>query len=190
MESSDWNPVSLGLHANGRNNNSQLCWDIQCIVGRAQPVCLCKPCVMSVRGPNNVGRAVQTDPTFLRYPSAITEKRKCWELLAEKFDRFQTLRNNTQQHPTTCNNRVCKRTQHVTSNNVGSCWSTMLRPVARSLTWGEKCASRANCCFSLLNLLLFCRSRYYQFADTVIFRRFILYKIKKLNGSTITLIAT
>ena len=33
---------------------------------------------------------------------------------------------------TTCN-RVCKRTQHVTSNNVGSCWSTMLRPFARSL---------------------------------------------------------
>ena len=39
------------------------------------------------------------------------------ELLTEKFDRFQTLRNNTQQHPITCN-RVCKRTQHVTSNIV------------------------------------------------------------------------
>ena len=38
-----------------------------------------------------------------------------------------------QEHPTTCN-RVCKRTQHVTSNNVGSCWSTMLLPFARSLT--------------------------------------------------------
>ena len=57
---------------------------------------------MSVRGPNNVGRAVQTDPTLLRYASAITEQKKCWELLAEKFDRFQTLRNNKQQHPTTC----------------------------------------------------------------------------------------
>ena len=56
---------------------------------------------MSVRGPNNVGRAVQTDPTFLRYALAITEQKKCWELLAEKFDRFQTLGNNTQQHPTT-----------------------------------------------------------------------------------------
>ena len=78
-------------------------------------------CVMSVRGPNNVRRAVQTDPTLLRYASAITEQKKCWELLAEKFDRFQTLR------------RVCKRTQHVTSNNVGSCWPTMLRPFARGL---------------------------------------------------------
>ena len=33
--------------------------------------------------------------------------------------RFQTLRNSSQQHATTCN-RVCKRTQHVTSNNVAS----------------------------------------------------------------------
>ena len=87
---------------------------------------------MSVRGPKNVGRVVQTDPTLLRYASAITEEKKCWELLAEKFDRFQTLLNNTQQHPTTCN-RVCKRTQNVTSNNVGSCWPTMLRPFARGL---------------------------------------------------------
>ena len=54
--------------------------------------------------PNNVGRVVQTDPTLLRYASAITEQKKCWELLAEKFDRFQTLRNNTQQHPTGCAN--------------------------------------------------------------------------------------
>ena len=118
----------IRLHANGRNN-SQHCWDLQCIVGRIQPVSLCKPCVMSVRGPNNVGRAVQTDPTLLRYASAITEQKKCWELLAEKFDLFQTLRNNTQQYPKTCN-RVCKGTQHVTFNNVGSCWSTMLRPFA------------------------------------------------------------
>ena len=72
---------------------------------------------------------MQTDPTLLRYASAITEQKKCWELLAETFDRFQTLRNNTQL---TCN-RVSQRTQHVTSNNAGSCWSTMLRPFARSL---------------------------------------------------------
>ena len=55
---------------------------------------------MSVRGPNNVGRPVLTDPTLLRYASVITEQKKCWELLAEKFDRFQTLRNNIQQHAT------------------------------------------------------------------------------------------
>ena len=112
-----------------RCNNSQQVWDLQCIVGRIQPISLGNPCVMSVRGPNNVGRAVQTDPTLLRYASAITEQKKCWELLAEKFDRFQTLRNNTQQHPTS--KKVCKRTQHVTSNNAGICWPTMLRPFAR-----------------------------------------------------------
>ena len=113
-----------------RCNNSQQVWDLQCIVGRIQPISLCKPCLMSVRDPNNVGRAVQTDPTLLRYASAITEQKKCWELLAEKFDRCQTLRNNTQQHLTTCN-RVCKRTQQVTCNIVGSCWPRMLRPFAR-----------------------------------------------------------
>ena len=41
--------------------------------------------------------------------------------------------NFAQQHPTTCN-RVCKRTQHVTSI-VGSCWSTMLRPLHAVLRW-------------------------------------------------------
>ena len=87
---------------------------------------------MSVRGPNSVGKAVQTDPTLLRYASAITKQQKCWELLAEKFDWFQALHNNTQQHPSTCNS-VCKRTQHVTTDNIGSCWAKMLRPFARSL---------------------------------------------------------
>ena len=89
--------------ANGCNS-SQQCWDLQCIVGRIQSIRLCKPCVMGVRGANNVGRAAQTDPTLLRYASAITEQKKCWELLAEKFDRFQTLRNNTQQRATGCAN--------------------------------------------------------------------------------------
>ena len=39
--------------------------------------------------------------------------------LLNRFDRFQTLRNNSQQHATSCNS-ACKRTQHVTSNNVAS----------------------------------------------------------------------
>ena len=65
---------------------------------------------MIVRDPNNVGRAVQTDPTLLRYASAITEQKKCWELLAEKFDWFQTFRNNMQkgvQTDSTCNIQQC-----------------------------------------------------------------------------------
>ena len=70
---------------------------------------------MSVRDPNNVGRAMQTDPTLLRYASAITKQKKCWELLAEKFDRFQTLCNNMQQVVQTYNMK----------------YPTMLRPFAR-----------------------------------------------------------
>ena len=69
----------------------------------------------------------------------------CWPMLANcwpstpkillrtfahswKFDRFQTLLNNSQQYVTTCNrvSRASKRTQHVTSNDVGSCWPTVL----------------------------------------------------------------
>ena len=42
--------------------------------------------------------------TLLRYASSITKQKKFWELLAQKFDRFQTLRNNTQQHATRCAN--------------------------------------------------------------------------------------
>ena len=36
---------------------------------------------MHMRGPNCVGRAVQTDPTLLCYTSPITEQKKCWVLL-------------------------------------------------------------------------------------------------------------
>ena len=59
-----------------------------------------RSCVMSVPGPNNVGKAVQTDPALLLYASAIMEQKKCCEFLAQKFARFQTLRNNSQQHAT------------------------------------------------------------------------------------------
>ena len=59
---------------------------------------------MRVRRPNNVARAVQTDPSLLLYAYAITEQKKCWELLTQKVDRFQTLRNNSQQHATGCAN--------------------------------------------------------------------------------------
>ena len=43
--------------------------------------------------------------------------------------------NSAQQLPTTRDNmqHVCKRTQHVTSNNVGRCWPAMLRPFSRGL---------------------------------------------------------
>ena len=59
---------------------------------------------MCVRGPNNVGRAVQTDPTLLRYASAITEQTKCWQLLSQKFDHHQDsawcANRRNMEHPT------------------------------------------------------------------------------------------
>ena len=87
---------------------------------------------MRVGGPSIGIRKICANaaPTLLRYASVITEQKKCWDLLAQTFDRFQTLCNDSQQHVTTCN-RVSKRTQHVTSNNVGTLyWPTMymLRP--------------------------------------------------------------
>ena len=47
---------------------------------------------MRVRGPNNVqlGRTVQTDPTFFCCASAITEQKKCCELLANNVASFFT----------------------------------------------------------------------------------------------------
>ena len=50
---------------------------------------------------------------------------------------------------TTCN-RVCKRTQHVTYNNVGSCWPTMLRSFARSLSYVQTDAKMSQHCWESL----------------------------------------
>ena len=48
--------------------------------------------------PQQCWESCATDQTLLRYASAITERRKCWQLLTQKFDKFQILRNNFQQH--------------------------------------------------------------------------------------------
>ena len=59
---------------------------------------------------------MQTDRTLMRNALAITEKKKCWGLLAQKFGLFQTLRK---QLPTTGNDmrNGVRRTQHMTPNN-------------------------------------------------------------------------
>ena len=59
---------------------------------------------MRVGGPNIVRRAVQTDQTLLRYSPVITEQKKCWELLDQNIDRFQTFAHNSKQHATRCAN--------------------------------------------------------------------------------------
>ena len=121
--------------ANGCNNSippSHHCWSIK-RVGPSREVIASlsprRPCAKRVYGPNTVGRAVQTDPTMLRYASAITEQKKCWELLAQTFDRYQTLRKNSQQHATTY---IQQGVQMNAKTNAMSCWPTILRPFTRS----------------------------------------------------------
>ena len=75
---------------------------------------------MPVRGPNHAGRAVQTDPTLLRYASVITEQKKCCDLFAQNFDRFQILHKNSQQHATTCS-----RVQTDAACNTRQCWKLL-----------------------------------------------------------------
>ena len=88
-------------------------WDLQCIVGRIQPISLCNPYVMSVRGPNNVWRAVQTDSTLLRY--AYTKEKlgvvgwKVWPV-SNFAQHHATTSNNVQQGvqtDATCNIQQC-----------------------------------------------------------------------------------
>ena len=83
---------------------------------------------MQVRGPNNVGKAVQTVPTLLHYALPSRSKRNVGSCWLKSLTGFKVC-------ATTCN-RVCERTQHVTSNIVESCWPTMLHPFARGLRFG------------------------------------------------------
>ena len=69
----------LAVVGNGYNN-SQQCWPITRVGLSRNFIALLsprRPCVMSVPSPNNVGKAVQK-----LCASAITERKKCWELLA------------------------------------------------------------------------------------------------------------
>ena len=71
-----------------------------------------------MRGPKNVGRAVHI---FLRYASAITEQKKCWESWLKSLTGLKfcgTTLNNEQQHAIGWTN--------------GN--PTMLRPFARGLS--------------------------------------------------------
>ena len=87
--------------------------------------------VMRVRGPNRVGRPVQTEKTLLRYTSAIADQKKCWELLAQNFDQFQILGNNSSvsalnnmqqgvRTDATCKIQQC---MELFANNVESAWT-------------------------------------------------------------------
>ena len=101
-----------------------------------------------MRGPNNVGRAVQIDPTFLRYASAITEHgtritghgtrdHGTTELLAVVASKVSPVSNFVQQLPTT-RNYMQEGVQTDATCNTQQRWEllanrTMLRPFARIL---------------------------------------------------------
>ena len=92
---------------------------------------LCNPCVMSVRGSNNVGRAVQTDPILLRYDFGDHGTKEMlavvgWEVWpVSNFN----LRNNTQQHATTSNN-MKQGVQTDATCNIQQCWELLANIVA------------------------------------------------------------
>ena len=86
--------------------------NLWCIVGRIQPIGLCKPCVISVRGPNNVGSVCMGLPTLLGPRTLITHglqrlmdcilptlhyrSQHCWDLFASVCTPLPT---HTQQLP-------------------------------------------------------------------------------------------
>ena len=65
---------------------------------------------------------VQKDATLLPRGSCCVRLH-----VAKGLTGCATTLNNTQQHATGC----ALQRQHVTCNNFGSCWSTILRPLAR-----------------------------------------------------------
>ena len=75
-----------------------------------------------MRGPNNVGRAVLI--FALRFCDQGTKE--MLGVMAQKFDRSQMLRNNSQLQATT-SNRVGKRK----SNNVASVCKGLIRSISR-----------------------------------------------------------
>ena len=68
---------------------------------------LCKPCVMHVCGPNNVGRAVQTNSTLLLMLWQSQNKTNVGSCRLKSLTGFKlcvTNPNNTQQHAAGCAN--------------------------------------------------------------------------------------
>ena len=93
----------LKQHAN-KCNNSQQCWDLQFIVGRIQPISLCKPCVMQVRGPTmleELSKRLQYCCATLRW-----SQNKLLGFVGSNVWLvwlWATIPNNTEQHAETTN---------------------------------------------------------------------------------------
>ena len=85
--------------------------------------------VMRMHGPYNVKRAVQMDPTLLHFTSVISwqNKRNVGSCRLKTLTGFKL-----------CTTTASNMQQHVTSNNVGSCWPTMLNSFELGLTQKNK----------------------------------------------------
>ena len=69
-----------------RCNNSQQCWDPQCIVGRIQPIRLWRPCVMIVRGPSKLEELCKRIQNCCPTQRASKKAAKIWnKYLSAKF---------------------------------------------------------------------------------------------------------
>ena len=98
--------------ANGCNNCQQ-CWELRYIMGRIQPIRLCKPCVMRVRGcwKSWANGSNIVAPRFGDHGTKEMFGIAGWPVL-NFAQQLPTIRNKMQ--------KGCKWTQHETSINVGS----------------------------------------------------------------------
>ena len=98
--------------ANGCNNSKQCC-DLQCIVGRIQPISVCKPCVMSVRGPTmleELCKRIQHCYATFRLSRNKRNVGSCWLKSLTGFKLCATTSDNMQQGvqtDATCNIQQC-----------------------------------------------------------------------------------
>ena len=86
---------------------------------------------MHMHCPNNVARAMQTDLTLLCCALAIIKQKRCWEILAQKYDRFQTLSNK--QDVTSCNN-MQQSVQMDTACNIQPCCAHLPRALKKKIS--------------------------------------------------------
>ena len=91
----------------------------------------------------------QLRPCWQWCANGCDNSQQCWDLqcIVGGYNRFHTLCNNPQQHATTCN-KVCKRTQHATSKNAGSCWQQCcLRLHGALVNYKRECVN--SCCLKV-----------------------------------------
>ena len=89
-------------------NNSQQCWDAQCILGKIQPIRLWRPCVMSAHGPTmleELCKQIQHCCTMLRRSQNKRNVESCCLKSLTAFKLCATTRNNIQQHAPESANR-------------------------------------------------------------------------------------